>query len=118
MAVELVRVVLLTLVMEDLVGLVEEEVTPIVELDKQDYNQHLLVEDMEMRVETAHHHHPNGVEAVAVELANKEKMEVHHVEDTVVMGDYMILVEQTDTMRVVVQEQTATTQTIIYNLAV
>ena len=118
MAVELVRVVLLTLVMEDLVGLVEEEVTLIVELDKQDYNQHLLVEDMEMRVETAHHHHPNGAVAVAVELANKEKMEVHHVEDTVVMEDYMILVEQTDTMRVVVQEQTATTQTIIYNLAV
>ena len=71
-----------------------------------------------MRVDSAHHHQENVVEAVAVELANKEKMELHHVEDMVVMENYMILVEQTDTMRVVVQEQTATTQITTYNLVV
>ena len=97
---------------------VVEEVTLTQEHVNQVYNQVLHLVDLETMVVTAHLHLPTGVVAVAVELANKEKMEVHHVEDMVVMENYMILVEQTDTMRVVVQEQTATTQITTYNLVV
>ena len=76
-----------THVQEDVVV---EEVTLTQEHVNQVYNQVLHLVDLETMVATAHLHLPIGVVAVAVELANKDKTDLHHVEETVVMDCYLI----------------------------
>ena len=76
-----------THVQEDVVV---EEVTLTQEHVNQVYNQVLHLVDLETTVATAHLHLPTGVVAVAVELVNKDKMDQHPVEETVVMDCYLI----------------------------